>query len=226
VVDRFSKLAHYKTFSRTDNASHIATLLLREFVRLHGIPTNIASDQDMKFMNYHWTTLMTMFDINIADLSPSRPPGPPSGPMTRARAKALHQEVNSLLSVCDLNTPLNGMLPHANTICVIRYLEQEAHHESRVRGEEDEEFTSASMPESLALHTRISGLTKFVASASGQNMPRDWTRISALATPTPSASPAETRSEPARRLARNLRPINPKSPISYHSLMDRNLRTK
>jgi hypothetical protein len=55
----------------------------------------------------------------------SRPTSPPSGPMTRARVKALHDKVNSLLTTLDLDTPLDGMLPHAETLCVIRYMEHQ-----------------------------------------------------------------------------------------------------
>ena len=40
--------------------------------------------------------------------------------MTRARAKAIQEKVNSLLSLCDFVTPLDGMLPHAPTLCVLR----------------------------------------------------------------------------------------------------------
>ena len=49
------------------------------------------------------------------------PPSPPSGPMTRARAKALHDKVNSLLSTFDLGSTLHGMLLHSDMLCVIRY---------------------------------------------------------------------------------------------------------
>ena len=55
------------------------------------------------------------------DTASSRPSSPPRGPMPRSRAKAIHQEVNSLLSTLTLNSPLDGMLPHANMLCVIRY---------------------------------------------------------------------------------------------------------
>jgi hypothetical protein len=41
--------------------------------------------------------------------------------MTRARVKAIHDKVNSLLTTLDLGTPLDGLLPHADTLCVIRY---------------------------------------------------------------------------------------------------------
>ncbi|KAK1680979.1 hypothetical protein QYE76_041827, partial [Lolium multiflorum] len=45
--------------------------------------------------------------------------------MTRARVKALHEKVNSLLTTLDLGTPLDGMLPHADVLCVIRYKEHQ-----------------------------------------------------------------------------------------------------
>ena len=44
--------------------------------------------------------------------------------MTRARDKALHDKVNSLLSMLDSDSPLDGMLPQANMLCVIRYIPQ------------------------------------------------------------------------------------------------------
>jgi hypothetical protein len=61
--------------------------------------------------------------------STPRPTSPPSGPMTRARVKALHDEVNSLLTTLDLGTPLDGLLPHADVLCVIRYKARQDHGE-------------------------------------------------------------------------------------------------
>ena len=53
------------------------------------------------------------------------PPSPPSGPMIRARVKALHDKVNSLLSTCNLTSTLDGMLLHSDTLCILRYEPQE-----------------------------------------------------------------------------------------------------
>ena len=48
-------------------------------------------------------------------------PSSPSGPMTRARAKALHDKVNSLLCTIDLGSTLDGLLLHTDTLCILRY---------------------------------------------------------------------------------------------------------
>jgi len=61
--------------------------------------------------------------------------------MTRARVKALHEKVNSLLTTLDLGTPLDGMLPHADMLCVIRYEEHQDPGEKdtpRSRGGEEQ----------------------------------------------------------------------------------------
>ena len=41
--------------------------------------------------------------------------------MTRARAKDLHDKVNSLLSSFDFDSTLDGMLLHTDTLCILRY---------------------------------------------------------------------------------------------------------
>ena len=45
--------------------------------------------------------------------------------MTRARAKLLQAKVNSLFSLCDFDTPLDGLLLHTHTLCIIRYEEKD-----------------------------------------------------------------------------------------------------
>ena len=58
------------------------------------------------------------------DNASSTPPSPSSGPMTRSCAKAIHDKVNSFLYMCDLDSTMDGMLPHANALYILRYKPQ------------------------------------------------------------------------------------------------------
>ena len=70
------------------------------------------------------------------------PPTAPFGPMTRARAKAIEDKVNSLLSELPLSMHETWLLPKSEMLCMIRYQEgppEDAHEDRRVPNSTDEE---------------------------------------------------------------------------------------
>ena len=64
-----------------------------------------------------------------------RSPSIPLGPMTRSRAKAIEDKVNSLLLELPFSTHESWILPQAETLCVLRYLE-EVHVTSTFNGQD------------------------------------------------------------------------------------------
>jgi hypothetical protein len=57
VVDRFSKMAHFIPYHRSDNASHVSDLFFTKIVYLYGVSNTIVSDRDARFLSHFWRTL-------------------------------------------------------------------------------------------------------------------------------------------------------------------------
>ena len=53
-VDKLTKMVHYVATTTTVTAPQLASLFMREVVRLHGVPESILSDRDPRFTAHFW----------------------------------------------------------------------------------------------------------------------------------------------------------------------------
>ena len=68
-----------------------------------------------------WTTLSQGGGDDAGQPTQPLTPTTTSGPMTRSRAKAIHDKVNSLLYLHTFDVSVNGSLPHGDTLCMLSY---------------------------------------------------------------------------------------------------------
>ena len=57
VMDGFREMKKFIPCKKTNDASQIVWLLFRDIVRIHGLPLEIVSDRDNKFIGNFWRTL-------------------------------------------------------------------------------------------------------------------------------------------------------------------------
>ncbi len=65
VVDRLTKIAHFIPTITTVTAYGVAELFMREIFKHHGIPREIISDRDRKFVSEFWTILFKLCGTKI-----------------------------------------------------------------------------------------------------------------------------------------------------------------
>ncbi|KAE8792485.1 serine/threonine-protein kinase TIO-like [Hordeum vulgare] len=71
AMNKFPKMAHFILCRKTTYAHHVANLLFREVVRLHGVSRSIISNHDIKFLAAFCLTLWKQFNIELKFSSPS-----------------------------------------------------------------------------------------------------------------------------------------------------------
>jgi hypothetical protein len=65
IVDRFSKMAHYIPLPTLNKTEDLAKLFLKEVWRLHGLPDDIVSDRDSRFISHFWQSLMSLLNVKL-----------------------------------------------------------------------------------------------------------------------------------------------------------------
>ena len=63
VIDKLLKVAHSIHVKSTYKAMNIADIFLKEIFRLHGIPKEIISDRDVKFIGKFWRSLFSGLEM-------------------------------------------------------------------------------------------------------------------------------------------------------------------
>jgi hypothetical protein len=79
----------------TDNAEEVARLFTREIYRLHGVPTSVVSDRDIRFVNSFWEHLSNRLQFNTKLTVAHRPQG--DGQTERMNA-VLEQHLRAYIS--------------------------------------------------------------------------------------------------------------------------------
>ena len=90
VVDRLTKYAHFFPISIHYKAPQITELFFKEVFRLHGLPRNIISDKDSKFISLFWKEL---FRVGGTELTPSTS----YHPQTNGKTKIVNKWIEGYL---------------------------------------------------------------------------------------------------------------------------------
>ncbi|KAL2401712.1 Transposon Tf2-8 polyprotein [Exophiala dermatitidis] len=73
VVDHYTKMAHFLPAEMTIDAKGTANLLIKEVIRLHGVPQQIVCDRDARFGTEIWRTLGAKLGFKVTPSSAYHP---------------------------------------------------------------------------------------------------------------------------------------------------------
>lgn len=65
IVDRLTKMAHFLPLPTEATAEDLAQVFIRELWKLHGLPDEIVSDRDSKFLSHFWKSLMERLQVGM-----------------------------------------------------------------------------------------------------------------------------------------------------------------
>jgi RNase H-like domain found in reverse transcriptase/Reverse transcriptase (RNA-dependent DNA polymerase)/Integrase zinc binding domain/Chromo (CHRromatin Organisation MOdifier) domain/Retroviral aspartyl protease len=63
VVDRLTKMSHFIPCTTTETAETTSKLIIKEIIRLHGIPDDITTDRGSIFMSVFWKSLFNLLGV-------------------------------------------------------------------------------------------------------------------------------------------------------------------
>jgi hypothetical protein len=108
IVDRFSKMAHFIPCQKTIDVTHIANLFFKEIVRLHGLPKNIVSDRNTKFIGHLWRMLWKKLGTKLMFSSAYHP-------QMDGQTEVVNRSLGDLLRslVAEHHSSWDNILPHA-----------------------------------------------------------------------------------------------------------------
>jgi transposase InsO family protein len=66
IIDRYTKMAYFIPLKKKNNkAEDLATIFTTEIWRLHGIPGEIMSDRDPRFISKFWKSLIPILGLRL-----------------------------------------------------------------------------------------------------------------------------------------------------------------
>ena len=93
IVDRLTKIAHFISGKSTFRVDRWAQLYVREIVHLHGVPTSIVSDRDVRFTSHFWKSLQKSLGTQLRFSTAFHP-------QIDGKTKRLNQVLEDMLRAC------------------------------------------------------------------------------------------------------------------------------
>ena len=108
VVDRFSKMTHFIPCVEAIDAEGVAKLIMKNIVRLHGLPDSIVSDRGPQFVSKFWRILLDFLGVKVK-LSTA------AHPQTDGQTERMNQNLEQYLRcyVNYLQNDWSGLLSYA-----------------------------------------------------------------------------------------------------------------
>ena len=96
IIDKLTKSAHFLPIRTTFTLDKLASLYVKEIVRLHGVPMSIVLDRDMHFTSKFWRNLQNALgtQLNFSTLF---------YPQTDGQSERVIQNLEDMLRACVLD---------------------------------------------------------------------------------------------------------------------------